>query len=367
MRCGVLFRILILDSMNILYARLSVTQQALFVRRLGLYLQAGVSLVSAFEFILEDAPDASVRRIFQKIERTISAGHSLSEGIALYPKIFNSFAIGFVRAGEVSGNLAESLERLAGYLNKHSILRSKLLGSLAYPTLVLGSTICIAGFLTLFIFPKIVPVLEGFRTKLPFSTRLLIWINTTVVHDGIWIFLGTLLLAIAAFISLRDARVRALVERGLLVIPIISGLRQSYYLATFARTLAIQLNSGIRILPALVLTKDAVSNSLYRNALIKIEKEIMEGQRFSIALRSHPRLFPPMVCQLISVGEATGTLSMNLFTIADFYEESLDEIAKNLTVLIEPILMIIMGFIVGFIALAIITPIYQVTQGLNTP
>lgn len=347
------------------FLRFSIAQQALFARRLALYLRAGVSLTTALGFILEDTPDRSIRKILQQIEQTVASGRSLSDSLAKFPTVFTPFTKGFVQAGEASGTLADTLERLAVHLAKQQTLRNKILSALAYPALVLVGTIGVAGFLTLFIFPKIVPVLEGFRTRLPFSTRMLIAINNVITHDGFWIVLSAAGLVAVIGAGLRYPRVQWALETVLLRTPLLATLRRSYSLATFSRSLTIQLSGGIRIIPALALTNLSLSSPLYREAIRKIEKDITEGQRFSIAVRNYPRLFPPVVCQLITVGEATGSISQNLSTIADLYEETLDELAKNLTVLVEPVLMIVMGFVVGFVALAIITPIYQVTQSLN--
>jgi type IV pilus assembly protein PilC len=164
---------------------------------------------------------------------------------------------------------------------------------------------------------------------------------------------------------MRVSRVRLLFEELLMRLPIFSLLFQNYAISIFSRTLALQLEGGIRIVTALELTYAAVPGALYKKAITEVRESIMQGQRFSLALKAHKKLFPPLVCQMIAAGETTGTLSKNLQALAEMYESDLDTVAKNLTVLIEPVLMVCMGCVVGFIALAIITPIYAVTQNLS--
>jgi type II secretory pathway component PulF len=348
------------------FLRYKTSEQAALVKRLALYLHSGISLTRALTFIIEDTNKRGPRYILSTLERTVSVGSPLSNGFAQFPKIFDPFTIGFMRTGEASGRLTETLEHIAAHLKHREQLRRKITSALAYPGIILMSSICMAVFLTLFIFPKIVPVLKGFHTTLPFSTRMLIWINTLVSRDWLWIIIVCLFFIVAISVALRTVRLRRIVERILLQTPIAGSLCRYYAVVTFARTLSLQLSGGIQITSALTLTRSTLSGSLYPMAVLQIEKRILEGARLSTALYSDSKLFPPLLSQMIAAGEATGTLGANLSEMDKAYEEKLDELTKNLTVLVEPVLMIAMGGIVGFIALAIITPIYQVTQNLHT-
>jgi type IV pilus assembly protein PilC len=343
--------------------KLTVTQQMLLARRLAIYLRSGITINSGLLFILEDARSEAAR-ILSVLESTVASGQSLSQGLSLFPS-FDTFSIGFVRAGETSGTLSETLERLAEHLQKRHSLRKKILGALSYPLIILIGTVLITLFLTLFIFPKILPVLQGLHTSLPLSTRILIGINTLLETHWLFLLLGLCTLSVIFIGAFRRPFVKIQLERLILRIPIIGLLCQYYSIAIFTRTLALQLSGGVSLLPALALTSTALSGSVYRKGIAAIEAQISEGQKFSTALKEHPKLFPPIIRQMISAGEETGTLSANLSALANMYEENLDDLTKSLTVLVEPVLMVVMGFIVGFVALAIITPIYQVTQNLN--
>jgi type IV pilus assembly protein PilC len=347
------------------FLRFSIGQQALFTRRLSLYLHSGIPISHALAFIRDDATSKSITHILTILGETVASGIPLSEGLRKFPKQFSAFTVGFVQAGEASGTLSGTLARLGVVLAKREALRRKLLSALAYPALILCGTLGITLFLTLFIFPKIVPVLEGFRTKLPFTTRTLIAINNLCTHNWLYIFLGLFGIGITAISALRFTGVRKFQERVLLRIPLLSALYRYYVLATFSRSLALQLKGGIRILPALALIQESLPGTIYPQALVAITDEVRQGHRLSKALREHSKLFPSLTWQMVAAGEITGTLSANLELLADTYEETLDDLTKNLTVLIEPALMVCMGFMVGFVALAIITPIYAVTQNLN--
>jgi type II secretory pathway component PulF len=345
--------------------RFGIREQILFSKRLALYLRSGIPISRAITFIIEDSSSPSTTHILKEIEHSISAGLPLSQALAQFPKCFSSFTTGFISTGEASGTLAETLDRLATVLSKRASLTRKILSALAYPLLVLCGTIAVALFLTLFIFPKIIPVLKGFHTTLPLSTRLLIGIDQIFAHDWLVILIICALVVGGMVMGLRKPKVQLFFERGLLLMPLFSQLYQYYAVSTFTRTLSIQLKGGVRIMSALVLVRTAMPGKLYPEALHLLEAQLSEGQRLSAILRQQSRLFPPLVCQMVAAGETTGTLSANLESLADTYEESLDELAKNLTVLVEPLLMVCMGFVVGFVALAIITPIYQVTQNLT--
>ena len=345
--------------------RFGLTQQILLLKRLALYLHSGISLTRGLGFIAEDTRNPSALFVLKVIEETVARGEPLSHGFAQFPRQLDSFVTGFIEAGEVGGALPETLERLADILDKQRLLRKKIVAAFIYPAVIMLGTISMAAFLTLFIFPKILPVLQGFHTTLPFATRVLMAIDSLLTHD--WLLLGALIivLIIAIGISFRQPLFRYRYEQLLIRIPLIGTLYRDYALSTMLHVLALLLHGGIRIIPALVLVRTVVPGTHYSKAISEIELRVAEGQRLSFALKQHPRLFPPVVAQMIAAGESTGTLRENLDSLARLYEEELDDLTKNLTVLIEPVLMIGMGLMVGFVALAIITPIYQVTQNLN--
>jgi type II secretory pathway component PulF len=340
-------------------------EKILFFRRLALYLNSGVSIIQALSFIAADAKQIKIKQILLAIEHTVAAGLPLSAGLSKFPKQFDAFSVGFVYMGEISGNLSESLERLSIATHRRDSLRKKILGALAYPALILFGTVCITLFLICFIFPKIIPILKSFKTPLPITTQILISLTDFLKHAWPELFLALIAIISLGILSVRFVKIRRGIERVTFHIPIFADLFQYYALAVFLRTLSLQLRGGVRILPALELVRVTMPGVSYMEAIIVIENQITQGHRFSSALQHMPALFPSVIYQMIGAGETTGTLVENLETLANMYEENLDELSKALTVLIEPVLMIVMGLIVGFVALAIITPIYALTQNLS--
>jgi type II secretory pathway component PulF len=341
------------------------TEKNLFFRRLSLYLKTGVPIVQSLSLIIEDSKSKKSKAIFSEIKHLVSNGQPISAGLVCFPKVFDRFSIGFIGAGEISGNLATSLEALSHVLYKRQQLRKKILSAISYPVLVLCASLCVSVFLVVYIFPKILPILQGLKTNLPLSTKILIYLSDFLKNYW-WIVLVTFgAFAVISIFGIRHVKVRRNIEVCLLKTPLIGTLFQYYAIIIFSRTLSLQLNSGVQILSALELTQIALPGTLYSEKIVTLQSKIARGQKFSVVLRDLPQFFPILVCQMVAVGETTGTLGLNLESLANLYEEYLDEVSKTITLFIEPALMVCMGFLVGFIAMAIISPVYEMTQNLN--
>jgi type II secretory pathway component PulF len=344
---------------------MNATEKNLFFRRLSLYLKTGVPIVQSLSLIIEDSKSKKSKVIFSEIKRVVSNGQPVSSGLLCFPKEFDRFSIGFISAGEISGNLSTSLETLSIVLYKRHQLQKRILSAISYPALVLCASLCVSVFLVVYIFPKILPILEGLKTSLPLSTKILIFFSD-FLRTYWWLVLVTVgALAVISIFGIRIVKVRQGIEKNLLRTPFVGTLFQYYAIIIFSRTLSLQLNSGVQILQALQLTQIALPGTLYSEQILTLQSKIADGQKLSATLRALPQFFPILVCQLVAVGETTGTLSLNLESLADLYEEYLDDLSKTITLLIEPTLMVCMGFLVGFIAMAIISPVYEMTQNLS--
>jgi type II secretory pathway component PulF len=347
------------------FLRLPLHEKVLFFKRLSLYMNSGVSLPLTFLYIQEVTTHKQYLYIYQQIGETILQGESISTGLAIFPNIFDAFCIGFIKAGENSGSLPKTLEHLSIILLKKVSLHKKVMGAMLYPIIVLLSTIILASFLTFYLFPKILPVFKGLKTSLPVSTRILIYSNSFVSKNWFWILITFGVAVFVVCASLRSKKIVRFLERICLRLPILGKFYTYYILSLAMSTLAIQLQGNVQLPIAIDLIEKTLPGSIYPLALEKIQKNVYQGLKFSDALHAFPRLFPRMVSQIIATGETTGSLTESVSLLAETYEEYLDDLVKNITTLIEPILMICMGCIVGFVALAIITPIYKVTQNLT--
>jgi type IV pilus assembly protein PilC len=333
---------------------MSKKEQIIFWRRLALYLQAGISLPRALVACTEDNKNKRAKIIIASLERSISQGESLSVACGRFPKQFKPFAIQFLRAGEMSGTLSFTIQKLATIAERQQETRGKLVSAAIYPVIVgVG------------IFPRIIPIIQGFHTKLPLPTKILLWTNVVITKD--WIFLCALvaIVFVAVLVSTRYKKARAFYEWIYLRIPFIGEIYRYYMLATFFSMGGTLLRSGIQLLQVVPLAGAALQSSSYREHFKSLEQSIASGKPISQGLYAHPFFFPSPAGTLISAGEMTGTLRESFDYLGDHFERRLDDQTRQLTILIEPLLMVVMGLGVGFIALAIILPMYSITQGIT--
>jgi type IV pilus assembly protein PilC len=348
------------------FFRLSLQEQMMFAKRLAILLKAGVPILGALKMMQKQTTAKNSLHVVTDLANGVERGQFLHVRLDRYRKFFGDFAVNIVKVGEVSGTLHENLGYLSDELKKQKELRSKVIGALVYPIFIVVATLGITILLTVYVFPKILPILTTFNTQLPFSTRALIFISSLFIHWG-WLITIIVLALIALFVlSLRKKPHFALfIDRGLLKIPVLGKLLQSYNMANFCRTLGILLQSDVRIVEAISITATTSTNLVYRDSLLKLGDVIKKGGKISAFLEEEGKIYPPMVYQMVHVGESTGKLSDSLAYLAEIYENEVDDLTKNLSTSIEPLLMIFMGLMVGFIAVSIITPIYSFTQNLN--
>lgn len=348
-----------------LWLRFNTQEQILFAKRLGMTLRSGMPIMEGLAILGSGTRSRSASYIFETLAHDVERGQPLSSGLERFPGIFGTFSINVVRVGEASGTLHENLEYLAEELKKKQALRRKVVGALIYPALIILATLGITILLTVYIFPKIMPIFRSVGSALPFSTRALISMSSFLSAWGWWLLLALIVIAIACVLLMRYPRFHFIVDQCLLRIPILGQLSVYYNLANICRTLSLLLQSGAPIVSSTELVAAGTSNLAYQRALTTVAGRLLVGQRVAAGLGADPRLFPPLMTQMVLVGESTGSLSNALSYLAQMYEEEVDELTKNLTNLLEPLLMIVMGLVVGFIAVAIITPIYSVTQRLT--
>jgi type IV pilus assembly protein PilC len=332
-------------------------------KRLSLLLDAGVPLLTALSMMREQARGRAAVFVLDTLTDSVSRGQPLSSGLAALSE-FGPLSVRLVAVGEESGTLPEHLRRLAQMLKSRQQLKRKVVGALIYPTLIVLATIFITGLLTLYVFPKILPIFKGFHAALPLPTRVLIGLSGFLGSYGLLILLFLILLSFFFFLLLRLPSYRLAVSRAVLRVPVVGSLLRYYALANFCRTLSTLLASEVGVVRA-VESAALASGAAYRESSLAAALRVSRGERVATALALDPLLFPPLLTQMLSVGESTGGLPDSLAYCAGYYEEELDELSRSVAALIEPALMMCMGIIVGFVAVAIITPIYAITQNLN--
>ena len=347
-------------------SRFSLKDQVFFAKRLSFLINAGVTPVEGLGVLREQMSSRGKARVLDLVLLDVTNGQTLAKSFAKFPKVFSDFAIHIIKVGESSGTLAQNLEYLAEELKKKHVLRRKIISAFIYPTLITLATLGITAFLMLYLFPKIMPIFISLKTTLPLSTRIIMALSVFFQHWGL-LLLGLLVLfVICLSVALRkSSTLHMLFDRGVLRIPIIGTMIQYDSIANTSRTLGLLLKIGVRLSDALPITADTTKNLVYKEECQKLAEVISRGEKLSTYLRKKKHVFPDIFSHMVAVGEKSGTLSKTLVYLSEMYENEVEDFTKNLSTLIEPALMILMGLLVGFVAISIITPIYGITQNLH--
>lgn len=336
-----------------------------FTKHLSLMLKAGLTLNESLKILKDQTTSLQFKKIFSHLIKVVEGGETLSAGLAHYPRIFSDFYINVVRAGEKSGALEENLEHLALQLMKDFELRRRVTSAMAYPLVVLSATLILGVSLSLFVFPKLARLFKTFKVELPLLTRMLLVVTDFLEHWAIYAGLAAIVLIFILRWILRLKVIRPYWHKFILYLPLFGKIARNLNLARFARGLGSLLKSGLPIIQSLEIAANTLNNYSYKFVLKKAKIEVEKGEKISKALSLYSLLFPPMVFQMIAVGEKTGRLEETLFYLAEFYEDEVDIATKNLSTILEPVLLIVIGVVVGGVALAIITPLYQLTASLK--
>jgi len=351
---------------SVLFAGFSIKELTHFSKRLAFLINSGVPILESLELLHKQTKSRGRAKVLAFIIEDVSNGQFLSAGLARFRKIFGDFAINIVRIGEMSGTLSSNLKYLAEELSKRNALKRKLIGALVYPAFITVATIGISTLLVVYIFPKVMPIFTSLNVKLPLTTRALLFTSTFLRDYGFYVLGFLIIAAISYFVLLqKNQKFHYFVSRTVLRLPIFGTLVQNYNIVNFCRTLSLLLRSGFSVVEATTVTGDSTANPVYKGECYKIREHVIKGERISELLEKNPKIFPDIMCHMIAIGEKSGTLTDNLTYLSEHYEAEVDDTIKNLSGLIEPILMIFMGLIVGFVAVSIITPIYEVTQHLS--
>lgn len=351
-------------SVDISIGGVGPAQISILAKQLAVMLRAGLTLNESL-LIARDSSRGKLTTCLSEVSSSISAGQKLSRALSDYPRIFSPLFINAVRAGETSGTLVENFEQLAVQLQKEKELASKIKGAMIYPIVVLVAALILGAGLAFFVLPQITPLFERLNVDLPITTKIIIWISKQIQSHGVAIGIGSLLAIIGFAVLIRQRFMQPITHGILLRVPVIAPLTRHANLARFCRTLGTLLGSGLNIDEALLILQDTMGNYYYRNAVSSVARLTTRGTKLSRNLEDHEWLFPKLVTRMIGVGEESGKLQEALLFLADYYEDELDTSTKSLSTAIEPLLLIGIGLAVGFLALSIITPIYEITGSVK--
>lgn len=340
-----------------IFERVSRKDVVLFSRQLSMMFKSKIPLIEALKVLSEQTANASFKEKILSLSDEVEGGSSLSKAISKYPKVFSSFYVSIVKAGEVSGKLSEALEYLANHLEREYHFLSKIRGALIYPLLVLVMVIFIMAIMIFYIIPSLKTIFEG--AELPQVTKIVLAATDFLKRWSLLLFSIFLILVFSALRYHRTQRGKKIIDKILLRIPMVSPLLKMVYLARFAENLATLISGGLYISQALQVTGDIMGNSVYKEAIFSARDEVRKGESISSVLSRFPSAFPPIFVQMILVGEKTGSLDVGLTNIADFYQKESERAIESLLSILEPLMIIILGVIVGGMILAILLPIYS--------
>jgi type IV pilus assembly protein PilC len=341
-------------------------QKVFFTENLKVMVKAGLSISEALNTLALQAESRIFRNIILKVKEDVETGRTLSSSLAKFPRIFPPIFTNMIQIGEVSGTLEDVLKELTQQMKKDYDLRSKVKGAMTYPIVVLVAMMGITIGLVTFVLPKLLGVFKEFgNVKLPLATRILIGITDFTQAHGLLVAIGAGAFVTAFTVFAQTKIGRSILHSAVLASPIVGPIAKKVYLARFSRTVSGLLQTDVPVVQAFNVTSDVLANVHYREAVRIAAEGVKKGELISKALSQYPKLFPPLVVQMVLVGERSGTVDELLAEIAAFYEQQVDQILDNLSSIIEPILILALGGMVGGIALAVITPIYALTQSIS--
>lgn len=347
------------------FSRIPMVQKIFFIDHMRTMIHASLSLVEALGILEREIGNKKLQKIVIHIREEVEKGRQLSEVMGEFPKVFPTMYTKMISSGEVAGKLDESLEQVVTQMKKSHELASAIKGAMIYPSVIVGAMGVVGILMTTFVLPKLVEIFNEFDAELPLATRVLIAVTNFLSNPvNLGLTLSCLIGFIVAFAYVLHHNItfQRLVHKLTLHLPIAGPVIKQINLARFSLTLSSLLKSTIPIIDAVDITAETCSNLHYRETLKAATERIKTGIPLSEILSDRSDLYPPMVTEMVMVGERTGEIDHLLTELADFYSKEVDKTMKNFTVIIEPVIILLLGVAVAGVAVAVIMPIYSLTQ-----
>jgi len=352
---------LLFSTQITLFQRVTLKDLTIFYRQFATMVNAGLTLVNSLDILIEQVESKPLSNIIKVVKSDVEAGSTLADAMAKYPNVFSELYISMVRAGEVGGVLDEILNKIADLMEKEYALKQKVKSAMSYPTFVIGAAVIMAIFMLTFILPQFVGVFAQFGGKLPALTQF--FVTLTILFNKFWyiffIIFAALIFAFFSYIKTPNGKLNF--DKFKLNAPIIGEINRKSAIARFTRILGTLIKSGVPILEALQVSSNAIGNLVISGAVLGAKTKIKEGQSISGPLAASG-VFPPMVPQMIMVGEESGELEEMLINVAKFYDEEVDRSVEKLTAIIEPLMMVFIGLTIGTMIIAMYLPIFNMVN-----
>jgi len=338
----------------------------MFTRHLSTMIKAGITISESLQTLQQQTKSSTFKQMIEQMYNDVQNGQSLANALKKHPDSFSQFYVSLIEVSEASGTLEQNLDFITLQLTKSYNLHKKVKSAALYPTVVLTATVLVSGFISYFVLPQLVDFFQSFDVELPFTTKILLFISTLFRDHGLLLGIIFILGFGAWNMSIRSKWGKPLWDRLLLKLPIIGSFVSSSQMAQFSRNLGVLVKSGVPITRAVDVTATTLTNDLFIKDIAHISTYLTQGKNISSAIERHSFTeFSPLSVKMIGIGEKTGKVDEALLYLGDFYEEEIDNFTKNLTTILEPVLLLIIGAVVGFVALAIISPIYELSGSLR--
>jgi type IV pilus assembly protein PilC len=344
------------------FTKVPVKEKIFFVQQLNIMVKTGISLGVGLKTIKDQTQNKKLKKILNDVSDGVQKGELLSQGLEKYKNDFGELFINMIKAGEMSGKLEEVLGQLFTQMKKDHEIVAKVRGAMIYPSVVIFGMVGVGIFVMVYVMPTLVGVFNELDADLPLATKVLIGMSNFLNSFGIFVLIAVILLGVGFLKIIRIKKGKKIFHTILLKLPVISMLIKKVNLARFCRTLSSLLKTDIAIIQSFDITSKVLGNQLFKEALISAQEFIKKGQRIEEALHKYPKLFPPVILQMVAVGEETGSLDTILEQTAQFYEEDVNQTMSDFPSLIEPILILVLGVAVGTMAVAVIMPLYSLSQ-----
>jgi type IV pilus assembly protein PilC len=340
-----------------IFDRVTTKDIAIFCRQFYTMLDAGVSINSSLNILARQLPNKKLKEVLSKVEDNVKKGETLSESMKLQGKVFPDLLISMVETGEMSGNLDSVMLRMSTHFEKENKINNKIRGAMVYPAVLSVMAVGVVTILLTFVLPTFIDMFTQSGVELPMPTKILLGISGALSKHGLVILLIVILTVLGFRYYFKSDSGQLFISKFKLTFPIIKGLNQKIIVSRFTRTVSTMLSSGVSLVQALETVSQVVGNKIAQDKLLEIREELIKGEGLSKPIEES-KIFPPMLASMIKIGEESGSLDDILNKTADFYDDEVETTIQTTTALIEPLLILIMGLVVGFIVISIMLPMF---------
>jgi len=353
----------LLANVSFLQPKVKEKDIILFARQFSTMIDAGLPIIQCLDILHTQQNNATFKKVLKQIKESVEGGATMAEALKVFPKHFDALFVNMIAAGEAGGILDTILRRLAAYMEKAARLKARVKGAMTYPLATLAIAVIVLAVILVFVIPVFEEMFADFGSELPAATQFVVFLSDMVKSKILYIIAAAVLFGFAFKKYYATEKGRDATDAFVLRLPVFGMLLRKVAVAKFTRTMGTMLTSGVAILEALDIVAKTSGNRSVEKAIYSVRSGIAEGRTMADPL-AESGVFPPMVCQMISVGESTGALDAMLEKIADFYDEEVDQAVENMTALIEPIMLVFLGVTIGGLVIAMYLPIFKLAGAI---